>query len=142
MSSEDPAKMYQDLLLAHASSPAHRGPLGGVHRVLHGVNPLCGDEIDLYVGGTQDELVATFESRGCALCRASASIMLETVNGVARDVATAEVRRFIAHFLAPRLDAAAAAMSAGVRALLDLRAFPARTRCVLLPWETLAGGPG
>jgi nitrogen fixation NifU-like protein len=146
------ASLYQDLLLAHARAPRHCGPAAPGARTLHGVNSLCGDEVWVHVGGGGDAagsgdrtrempLVVTFEARGCAICRASASIMADAVAGGSAEAARALGAAVIAAFAAAAVDPAPA-VSGDVRALLDLRAYPSRSRCVTLAWETLLSGLG
>ena len=132
MSEPTPVTPYQDVILSHAKAPKRYGAVSGVP-MRQGTNPLCGDEVSFFL--TQTEPVdATFESRGCALCRASASILAEATCGRAHAVADRFIQDFLANFANLPVNPKA---SSELQALLDMRRYATRTRCVLLPWETL-----
>lgn len=143
MTSDD-GGLYQKILLAHARSPRRRGPSSAGAQTLHGVNTLCGDEVSIHLVRAQGgKLDGTFESEGCAICRASASILMDTVAGKDEH----EVARIIDSVLAAVRGGPASGepvelgeSGEDIAALLDLRAYPARQRCVTLAWETLRGG--
>ncbi len=73
-------QMYREHILDHYKNPRNKGKLQGLH--FHDENPLCGDEIDIYVnvehGAIRD---IAFEGNGCAISQASASILTEEVKG-------------------------------------------------------------
>lgn len=73
-------QMYREHILDHYKNPRNKGRLDGLH--FHDENPLCGDEIDIYVfvedGAIRD---ISFEGNGCAISQASASILTENVKG-------------------------------------------------------------
>lgn len=110
--------IYQAAILEHAKTPSHYGEPRGVAASRTGVNPLCGDEVTLFVSGAGTQQVLHFVSKGCALCRASASFLTTA----AASQPAAEWARLVP----------------GVE-LRDVgRNFPSRLRCVELPWETFA----
>jgi nitrogen fixation NifU-like protein len=136
--------LYQQIILEHARAPRHAGQLAAPEHTLHGLNPLCGDEIWIYLRGlAAPALTASFESSGCSLCRASGSVLLELANGHSAAALAPLVAAFRGRFAAGAEPWDQA--PPGVAALFDIRAYPARSRCVLLAWETLAevlDGPG
>lgn len=110
--------VYQDKILAHAKAPRHYGesPNATVRRT--GVNPLCGDEVTLFYTPLGSVQTLQFISKGCALCRASASLMLTAAEG------------------RPQQEWGALAWDPALQELAA--SFPSRTRCIELPWETFA----
>jgi len=138
---EDPAmpieRFYDDLVMDHIRNARNFRALPDAHRTT-GANPLCGDEITLYLRlerGRIDDIA--FQCTCCGISMASASIMTEAVRGLAAIDASALLREFVAR-LDARADPAASGVGDGVRALLaTVQSFPARTRCAALPWTTL-----
>ena len=72
--------LYQAVILDHNNNPRNFGKLTSANRHAEGVNPLCGDQVNVFFS-LDDAWVKEvgFEGRGCAICMASASIMTETV---------------------------------------------------------------
>ena len=92
----------------------------------NGSNPLCGDELTVYIRlGNERIEDAAFQCTCCGISMASASIMTESVRGKR----SAEVRVWLTEFVA--------ALAAHFAPLKTVRQFPARTRCAMLPWVTL-----
>lgn len=127
--------LYQRVILDHNRQPRNFRALA-TGTAAEGHNPLCGDRVTVYVRvdhGLIEE--ATFQGVGCAIAKASASLMTEQVTG--RTVAEAEglferLRRMIA---AP---AGAPVEDLGtLSALAGVRLFPVRIKCATLPWEAL-----
>ena len=132
--------LYQDEILAHARAPHGLGALEPCDALHTAVNRLCGDIVDVYLRRRGDgTLTVGFTAAGCALCRASASILMTLTSGVAPEAAQALVSSFIPRFSALDLPDDATGAPVGTEALFTIRAFPARTKCVLLPWQALAG---
>ena len=76
--------MYRELILDHYKNPRQHGHLEGADVSAEGMNPLCGDEVSIYVqfaddGETIDEV--KFSGRGCAISQASTSMLMEMVKG-------------------------------------------------------------
>lgn len=134
------ATAYDDLIMDHIKNARnYRAPEVFDHRV-SGVNPLCGDEMLVYVkleGGRIAD--AAFQCTCCGISMASASAMTELVKGVTVADARRELRDFLAVLKSPP-EAASPALGAEKLALIDtVRKFPARARCAMLPWVTLEG---
>jgi hypothetical protein len=78
----DLSDLYQEVILDHNRRPRNWGPMADATRVAHGHNPLCGDRLTLYVKIDGDTLEAiSFEGSGCAISKASASLMTDAVKG-------------------------------------------------------------
>ncbi|MEO3752897.1 Fe-S cluster assembly sulfur transfer protein SufU [Streptomyces sp. B6B3] len=129
--------MYQDVILDHYKHPHGRGLRDGDAEVHH-VNPTCGDEITLrvrYEGETIADV--SYESQGCSISQASASVLNDLLVGV--DLA--EARRIQSTFLElmqskGRLvpdDAMEEVLQDGV-AFAGVSKYPARVKCALLSW--------
>ena len=134
----DLRELYQQTIVEHNRSPRNFRALAGADRVAEGYNPLCGDRISLHVklAGDVIEDVA-FQGSGCAISRASASLMTTAVKG--RSVAEAqELFRAFHAMVTSRPDAVPDTNALGkLAAFAGVRAFPARVKCASLSWHTL-----
>ena len=144
--------LYQDVILDHNKSPRNFGKLEdsrkGEGRVRHadGHNPLCGDRLTLYVV-TDGETIRDikFEGSGCAISKASASLMTEAIKG--KPLAESEKLFQSFHDLLtgdPSVKAEASAELGKLAVFEGVREFPVRVKCATLAWHTLqaalAGG--
>jgi nitrogen fixation protein NifU and related proteins len=128
--------LYRDVILDHNRQPRNYGRLEEPDAQAEGHNPLCGDRLTLSLrlaGDRIDDL--RFEARGCAISRASASLMSEAVKG--KDRAT--VRRLFerVHALLTDPNVTPAGDLGKLAALSGVREFPARVKCASLCWHTL-----
>jgi nitrogen fixation NifU-like protein len=133
------AGLYQTVILEHNARPRNFGPLpAATHQAaLH--NALCGDTVTLRLRLGEGRIVeAAFEGNGCALSRASASLLTLAVTSRTREEAAAiaaELDKLLAR--GPEHAAADAALLGDLAALQGVRDVPARRRCATLPWEAL-----
>jgi nitrogen fixation NifU-like protein len=128
--------LYRDVILDHNKAPRNRGVLAPPAHSARGHNPLCGDQLTVYV--TVDDGVVTdirFEGTGCAISVASASLMTEAVKGKSREQVTALFDTV--HHLLTEADAPVPASLGKLAALSGVREFPARVKCASLCWHTL-----
>lgn len=129
--------LYRDVILDHASHPRNRGRLDPSDVTAEGANPLCGDELVLFVRLDGDRIAAArFEGRGCSISQASASMMTEAVTGKT----VAEVRALVGAFRAMMHGEAPSSELGDLAALQGVRKFPVRVKCATLPWVTLEQG--
>lgn len=131
----DLAELYRDVIVDHNRRPRNRGPLPSANHRAEGNNPLCGDQLRVYVDVT-DEVIRDlrFEGTGCAISTASASLMSEAVKGRTRAEAAAlfdAVHRMLTGRGATGVELGKLGALAGVRE------FPARVKCASLCWHTL-----
>lgn len=134
-----PTGLYEDVVLEHAKRPRNRGRLAHPTHAAAEDNPLCGDAIrvELEVGDGHVR-AAGFEGHACAIVTASASLMTEHVRGGTVGHARALVERMESLCAGPSDDAAAAGDKLGELAVFaGVRRYPARVRCVTLPWHAL-----
>ena len=132
------SKAYDDLIMDHIKNARGFRALAGATHHADGSNPLCGDEVTIYLTLAGERIEsAAFQCTCCGISMASASIMTESVTGKSR----AEVRAWLAEFVAAlekHADAAPPGAGDAHYALLEtVQQFPARTRCAMLPWVTL-----
>ena len=113
--------MYRDYILDHYKNPRNSGELAGATHTYHDTNPLCGDEITMFLK-VDDGRIADirFAGKGCAISQASASILTEDVKGKTLD----EVRAYDTQ---------------RVFESLGITISPARVKCALLGLKALKG---
>jgi nitrogen fixation NifU-like protein len=138
-------ELYQSVILDHNRKPRNFGAPAGANRRADGNNPLCGDRLRVHVA-LEDDVVRDvgFEGHGCAISKASASLMTEAIKGRP----AAEVERLFQTFHdLVTSDPRSAPDDAGLGKLAvfgGVREFPMRVKCATLCWHTLraalAGG--
>jgi nitrogen fixation NifU-like protein len=130
--------LYQQVILDHNRRPRNCGRLEQPDRTCEGYNPLCGDRLTLFVTLDGDRIRhVTFEGTGCAISRASASLMTEAVTGRSIAEAAAIFDRFHA-LVTSSPDLPADAEGLGKLAVFSgVREHPSRVKCATLAWHTL-----
>jgi nitrogen fixation NifU-like protein len=131
--------LYQSIILDHNRRPKNYGALEGANRHKTGRNPACGDEIVLELR-MEDEAIADvrFTSAGCAVSRASASIMSQAVKGRSRAEAEQLFTRFhdlVTGKLKPTPEEAR--KLGEMAAFSGVSRFPMRVKCASMAWHTL-----
>ena len=134
----DLTDLYQEVILDHNRRPRNFEALEDADRSLEGYNPLCGDRMTIYVklnGDTIDRV--TFKGSGCAISKASASVMTESLAGKTRAEADVIYKRF--HDMVT-LGTEVDVMTDGeIAALSGVSRFPIRVKCATLAWHTFRG---
>lgn len=134
----DLSELYQQVILDHNKSPRNFQKLEGAHRAAEGYNPLCGDKVTVYIKLEGDVIKEiSFHGSGCAISKASASMMTVSLKG--KTSAEAEVLFDRVHkMLTGELDPKADLHDLGkLVALSGVRNFPVRVKCATLSWHTL-----
>jgi nitrogen fixation protein NifU and related proteins len=133
---------YQEVILDHGRRPRNFHHLPGAHREAEGLNPLCGDHYKVYLKLDGDRIAdIAFEGQGCAISKASASLMTGAVKG--RTVAEAEALFGEVHRLITEGPAPARLEAVGKLAVLSgVCQFPTRVKCASLAWHTLHNALG
>jgi nitrogen fixation NifU-like protein len=131
--------LYREIILDHYRTPRNRGELAppAAHAVGH--NPLCGDEIEVYLD-VADGMVNDIKvgGQGCSISQSSASMMTQAVKGKSLDEVRALVQRFRSMMSIEELDESAAEVKLGdLEALQGVVKFPVRIKCAVLAWNTL-----
>jgi nitrogen fixation NifU-like protein len=134
--------LYRDIVLDHHRAPRRYGALAHPTHACDGVNALCGDSLRLELR-LHDGRIAEYGFRGecCAIATATASLLGERVIGLAPPDIAALQQAFATLIGADAADAALVGTDAAVgdlAALSELSRYPARRKCALLPWATLA----
>ena len=133
----DLRELYQEVILDHNRRPHNFRELDGADRHADGFNPLCGDRLAVYVNLEGDTVVdATFVGSGCAISKASASLMTDMVKGKSLD----DVRRLFERFLELVTDERAQvddALLGKLAVFAGVRDYPTRVKCASLAWHTL-----
>lgn len=134
----DLKELYQQTIIDHNRSPRNFRLLPQANRSAEGHNPLCGDRISLQVQ-VEDGRIAdvAFQGSGCAISRASASLMTAAVKGKSMPEADALFTAFHDMVTAPPQAAPDTAALGKLAAFAGVRAFPARVKCASLSWHTL-----
>lgn len=131
--------LYREVLLDYFRDGAHKGKIEPADFHSHGINPVCGDELEITVkagaGGTLEQI--KFTGHGCVISQASSAMMAEALEGRT----PAEAQRLVDAFkdmmlhkkdvgsLPEELDA--------LKALEGVRKFPMRVKCATLAWNTV-----
>ena len=129
-------ELYQAVILDHNRTPRNFGRMADANRHAEGRNPLCGDELAVWLRLGADDRIedVKFEGSGCAISKASASLMTGAVKGKTRAEALALFGRFHALVTGQPEDAAALGKLAVFRGVAE---FPVRVKCASLSWHTL-----
>ena len=130
--------LYQAVILDHNKNPRNFGKLTSANRHAKGVNPLCGDQVNVYFSLDDDAWVKEvgFEGRGCAICMASASIMTETVKQLNVFQADQCVTAFCSLAGGEKSEVLEQFDLSTLKVLAGVKAYPARIKCATLAWHT------
>jgi len=138
----DLSDLYQEVILDHNRAPRNYGALAAPTHAANGNNPLCGDRLSLSLEIRDDRVTAVgFEAAGCAISRASASLMTEAVRGRSLEDVERLVDRVHAMLAGPEGMVDEAAVGKLV-VLSGVRQFPMRVKCATMAWHTLKAALG
>ena len=131
--------LYQEVILDHNKNPRNFGKLDPADRDAEGYNPLCGDQLKLYVNLEDDRITdIKFDGSGCAISKAAGSLMTEAVKG--KTIAEAEELFANMHDLLtgdPSVKESAAPHLGKLAVFEGVREYPMRVKCATLAWHTL-----
>src|SRR5688572_12555143 len=133
----DLRELYQQVILDHNKNPRNYKELANATRRVEGYNPLCGDHYTVFLNLDGDTIKeVSFTGAGCAISKASASVMSSTVKGKSKDEATRLFDTF--HRLVTGDSSGLDAADLGrLAAFSGVSEFPARVKCATLAWHTL-----
>lgn len=130
-------QLYQDLILDHNRSPRNYREMENANRRVEGNNPLCGDRLTVFLRMEGDSIQdAAFQGSGCAISRASASLMTAAVKGKTRNEAVDLFDRFH-RLVTGTLDPADKPSLGKLAAFAGVAEFPVRIKCASLSWHAL-----
>ena len=132
----DLSDLYQEVILDHNRRPRNFHALAGASHSADGYNPLCGDRLTLYLK-VEGDLIAdvSFEGAGCAISKASASMMTDALKG--RTVAEANLLFERFHRMVTTPPEQPVEDMGKLSSLAGVREFPVRVKCASLAWHTL-----
>ena len=131
--------LYKEIILDHYKSPRNRGEAANHDIKARGLNPLCGDDIEITIA-IQDGIIreARFSGHGCSISQASASMLTEELLGRTLEEATGladKVRRMMRGEFEPEGEELG-----DMEALRGVQKFPVRIKCATLAWNALKLG--
>ena len=135
-------ELYQEIILEHGKNPRNLGKTDNFNKDAKGNNPLCGDNVHIYLKLNENKKVEdiSFEGNGCAISMASASIMTDLVKGKEEN----EVKEIINDFLSmikenPELKSKNLKEDEKTKlmCLSGVKQYPMRVKCATLSWHTL-----
>lgn len=131
-------ELYQEIILEHNRSPRNFGKMEHASHVQEGLNPLCGDNYKIYLK-VEDGIIqdVKFEGSGCAISKASASVMTTTIKG--KTVEEAEKYFELFHkIVTGETDTEETFENVGkIAAFAGVADFPVRVKCASLAWHTM-----
>jgi nitrogen fixation NifU-like protein len=130
-------ELYQNVILEHNRSPRNYRVMEDADRRAEGNNPLCGDQLTVWLKLDGDVIRdVAFQGLGCAISRASASLMTAAVKGKSRPEAEELFRRFH-HLVTGNPDPPDPETLGKLAVFSGVSAYPTRVKCASLPWHTL-----
>lgn len=134
-------ELYKETILDHYHSPRNVGCLPEATIKLNGVNPLCGDELTLYLKFNGDIIEdVKIESKGCSISMASSSMMTEAILGKSKGYASLVASDFKDMMLSKTKIIGFDEDLEDLNALSGVKKYPVRIKCALLAWNTLLQG--
>ncbi|MFN8658596.1 MAG: SUF system NifU family Fe-S cluster assembly protein [Candidatus Obscuribacterales bacterium] len=136
-------ELYRETILDHYHNPRNQGVMDKPTVEVEGVNPLCGDELTLYLNVDKDKIEdIRIKSRGCSINTASGSMMTEAIKGQDLEGATQLAESFKNMLLSKdaTTEFIAGEDMEDLEALQGVKKYPVRIKCALLPWNTLLEG--
>ena len=138
----DLKQLYQDIILEHGKSPRNFGKCERYTHEAKGHNPLCGDQVHVYLKLNKEKKVEnlTFEGSGCAISIASTSIMTELVQGKSIEISKKIISEFLnmikntREIKSEHLDED---QKTKIMSLSGVKQYPMRVKCATLAWHTL-----
>ena len=129
------SELYQQVILDHNKKPRNFRKIESPSHTAEGHNPLCGDQLTIYLSLENDEVKdVSFEGSGCAISKASASMMTQAVKGKTRQQVEELFKGF--HSMVTDDDETREELG-NLRIFEGVREFPVRVKCATLPWHTL-----
>lgn len=130
-------ELYKEVILDHFENPRNYYVLANPNVRERGVNPLCGDEFELFLSYEGDTIKeASFQGKGCSISQASGSMMTELIQGKTKDEAFALIEKFKGMILEDKTPDYSEE-EADLEALNGVKKYPVRVKCAVLCWNTL-----
>ena len=131
------SELYQEILLEHNNRPRNFRKVEDASRTAEGFNPLCGDQITLYLRLEGDRIADVgFQGIGCAISRASASMMTQSVKGLNLEEAGELFGAFHRMITEPQSEPDYDLLG-DLETLAGVNEYPTRIKCAILPWHAM-----
>ena len=131
----DLEELYQSIILDHNRRPQNFRVILNATAHAEGLNPMCGDQLQVWVQMDGDTVAdVSFQGSGCAISKASASLMTQAVKGKTRAEAEGMFDRFLA-LVTGKGDSAE--LGTGLKAFSGVSKFPLRVKCASLAWHAM-----
>ena len=131
----DLRELYQQLILDHNKNPRNFRTIESAQRTVEGNNPLCGDRMTLYMNLDGEHISdISFQGSGCAISKASASLMTETLKGKTVQEAESIFQNFQSMVTDKDSDSGFDTMG-NLAVFSSIRDYPTRIKCATLPWH-------
>jgi nitrogen fixation NifU-like protein len=132
----DASELYQNVILDHNRAPRNYRPMDGADREAEGYNPMCGDHLKVWLKLDGDRIAdVSFQGSGCAISKASASLMTTAVKGKTRQEAQKVFESF--HRMVTGQGGPADDLPAKLAVFAGVKEFPTRVKCATLSWHAL-----
>ena len=135
---DDRMQRYSEIIIEHSQFPRHHGSLENPTHEGHGENPFCGDRVSLQFSVSDAGIIekAAFESVGCAISTASASLLASHLHGLSLTQAEALFEQ-IRNAITGGADETSDEQLGELAALAFAGRYPSRVKCATLPWHVL-----
>lgn len=132
---DDLLDLYQQVIMDHSKSPRNFRKLENANRKAEGKNPLCGDQVTMYLQMDGDVVKdISFQGSGCAISKASASLLTDTLKGKRKE----EVKELFEKVHEMVMTGKVNTEEVGKLAVFaGVHKFPARVKCAILPWHAM-----
>jgi len=129
---DDLNELYQEVILDHSKSPRNYKALEGANRTAQGHNPICGDHVTMYLHVADNAVKdISWQGSGCAISRASASILTTALKGKS----VPEVKALFSRVHDMVTTGHANGDMGKLAVFAGVHKFPARVKCAILPWH-------
>jgi len=139
-------ELYQQVILSHNRTPKNFGKPSEATHSTEGYNPLCGDHYNVYLQLGDDEKIkgVYFEGSGCAISKASASIMTQKLQGMSKEQAAELIALFNELILGNKkeLTEEEEQLLGELTLFTNIWKYPSRVKCALLSWHAVKGALG
>ncbi|MDQ6990735.1 MAG: SUF system NifU family Fe-S cluster assembly protein [Mariprofundaceae bacterium] len=131
--------LYQQVIIDHTKAPRNFGKLEPCNHDAEGYNPLCGDQLHVYLQVNDEQIIEdiTFEGQGCSISTASASLMTEALKGKSLSAFQGLFDAFHAMATADMDDKPNEEVLGKLAVLAGVKEFPSRIKCATLCWHTV-----
>lgn len=130
--SDELTDLYQQVILDHSKRPRNFRKMDGANRTAEGHNPLCGDHVTMFMSVNGDVINdISFLGDGCAIYKASASLLTESLKGKSKDAVKTLFDQVHQLVMTGKADGEMGKLAA----FAGVHKFPARVKCAILPWH-------